>query len=165
MTVLNVLAASSLFVPMRAAAQPNPSTEDERECWRMAAAQAEAWNAGDAKALAADFAEDGEFIGFEGRVASGRDEVAALLAERFRTVPKDRRLWIRLRSTRELGPSGMIVDTDQELLADGEVAAPGNIAERVIEYRLRVRYVFVREGRRWWIAGQQETKQMFCSGR
>lgn len=160
LTVLSVMAASSLLANGRAAAQPNPSTEDERECWRIASAQAEAWNAGDAKAFALDFVEDGEFIGSDGKVAIGRDEIAKLLAERVRTVPRDRRLWITLRSMRELGPSGMIVDTDQEVSGAGEVARPGNTPERMVEHRLRVRYVLVREGGRWWIAGQQETKQI-----
>lgn len=158
LSVSSVTIAAVLLVGGRAVAQPNPSTEDERACWNLVSAQAEAWNHGDAKALAADFAPDGEFIASDGSVVVGRDEFAKRQAGRVRTIPKDRRLWIKLRSMRELGTSGMLVDTDQEISTDPESAAPGNEAERRVERQLRVRYIFAKEEGRWWIAGQQETE-------
>lgn len=163
--VLSVTIAAALLVGGRAVAQPNPSTEDERACWRIVSAQAESWNHGDAKALAADFATDGEFITSDGSVAVGRDEFVKCQTERFRRIPKDRRLWIKLRSMRELGTLGMVVDTDHEISTDGKPGAPGNEAERTVERRLRIRYVFTKAEGCWWIAGLQETevKEAACS--
>lgn len=164
-SVFSVTIAAALLVGARAVAQPNPSTEDERACWNLVSAQAEAWNHGDANALAKEFASDGEFIASDGSVAVGRDEFAKCQAERFRTIPKDHRLWIKRRSMRELGTSVMVVDTDHEISTDAESAAPRNEAERTVERRLRVRYVFTKAEGCWWIAGLQETevKEAACS--
>lgn len=164
-SVLSVTIVAVLLVGGRAVAQPNPSTEEERACWDLVSAQAEAWNHGDAKALAADFAPDGEFIASDGSVVVGRVEFAKRQAVRFRRIPKDRHLWIKLRSMRELGSTGMVVDTVHEISTNAESAPPGNEAERTVERRLRVRYVFAKAVGRWWIAGLQETevKDAACS--
>jgi uncharacterized protein (TIGR02246 family) len=150
--------AASLLTGERSVAQPNPSTADERACWRIVSAQAEAWNRGDAQALAADFSPDGELIASDGRVVAGRDEVAKHQAELFGTVLKDRHLWIKPRSMRGLGHEGMVVDTDHQISTGREPAATGGCVTRTVERRLRVRYVFAWEKGRWWIVGQQETE-------
>lgn len=157
-SALLALLSFSLVAVGEAAAQPNPATEDERECWRIASAQAEAWNRGDAAALAADFASDGVLIASDGRVVPGRDEIAKHMAELFCTIPKDRHLWIKPQSMRDLGPAGMVVDTDHEVSTAGRPEECGHNSVRRVERRLRVRYIFVRENDRWWIAGQQESE-------
>lgn len=141
-----------------AGAQPNPVAEDERVCWKLAHAQSGAWNLRDAKALAADFVADAEFIASDGAVLVGREAIEARHAELLRTLPKDRRRSIRIRSMRALGAAGMIVDADLEITMAGKPAAGGSETRSSGGLRLRVRYAMINDGGRWWIAGQQETE-------
>jgi uncharacterized protein (TIGR02246 family) len=52
----------------------------------------EAWNSSDATAFAADFADDAEFVAFEGTVLKGHDEIVAFHQPLFDTVLKGSRL-------------------------------------------------------------------------
>jgi uncharacterized protein (TIGR02246 family) len=52
----------------------------------------EAWNRGDATAFFADFADDAEFVDFEGTIHKGRDEMVATHQPVFDTVMKGSRL-------------------------------------------------------------------------
>ncbi len=52
----------------------------------------EAWNRGDAAGFAADFAEDAEFVAFEGTVLRGRAAIVAFHQPLFDTLLKGSRL-------------------------------------------------------------------------
>src|SRR6266550_8374413 len=52
----------------------------------------DAWNAGDAAAFAAPFADEADFIAFEGTHLKGRREIAAFHQQIFDTVVKGTRL-------------------------------------------------------------------------
>ena len=52
----------------------------------------DAWNNGDADAFAADFAEDADFVAFEGTVLKGRAAIVAFHQPLFDTVLKGSRL-------------------------------------------------------------------------
>ena len=52
----------------------------------------EAWNSGDANAFAADFAQDAEFVAFEGTILKGTAEIVAFHQPLFDTALKGSRL-------------------------------------------------------------------------
>ncbi|BCB76906.1 SgcJ/EcaC family oxidoreductase [Phytohabitans flavus] len=52
----------------------------------------EAWNSGDATAFFADFADDAEFVDFEGTIHKGREQMVAFHQPIFDTVLKGSRL-------------------------------------------------------------------------
>jgi uncharacterized protein (TIGR02246 family) len=153
------LAAAILLVGTDALAQPNPLSEDEKDCRAIVTAQAEAWNRGDTRALAADFAPDGMFIAREGELCYGRDEFARHHAELFRSVPKDRKKFVGFGMMLGLAPDVMLVDAVHDVTTAGDQpAAEARDHLRPVEYRLHVRYVFRRAEGRWRIAAQQETE-------
>jgi uncharacterized protein (TIGR02246 family) len=79
-----------------------------------------AYNAGDAKAVAALFTSDGRIIDKEGDVTDGREAIAEDFAELFKEYPK-KQIEIFVESIRFLGPDlAMEVGMTKETLAPGE---------------------------------------------
>lgn len=74
-----------------------------------AAAFETAFNAGDAKAIAAQFLENAEAVDEEGNVLTGRTAIEARFAELFKDFPKAR-IAVELTSLRRLGPDVAVED-------------------------------------------------------
>jgi uncharacterized protein (TIGR02246 family) len=73
--------------PKPAARAARPATADEQAIRDLLARFAEAFNKGDADAIAAQFTEDARVVDEEGEVAEGRDAIRARFAESFAENP------------------------------------------------------------------------------
>jgi uncharacterized protein (TIGR02246 family) len=78
--------ADEARAPVPAPADAEPSAE-EKAIRATAAAYTKAFNAGDAKAIAALWTEDGELIDAEGKVSRGREAIAKEFADFFTQQP------------------------------------------------------------------------------
>jgi len=131
-------------------ADPEPPTErkltaDEKAVADQANAYEAAYNKGDAKALAAHFAEDAEWIDSEGHVISGRAAIEKALKDSF-ARQKGRRLDLRVESVRVLSP---------DVLAEkGTSAIEAPNASSVVNSYTAVR---VKRDGRWLVSQITET--------
>lgn len=71
---------------------PEEAAADEAAIRSIPLAMIEAWNAGDASAFAAPFADDATFIAFEGTVLTGRKAIVEFHQPLFDTALKGTRL-------------------------------------------------------------------------
>jgi uncharacterized protein (TIGR02246 family) len=96
--------------PLKEACPMNPQTSPPLSCPDEAAVRAlcqqmmDAWNEGNGEAYAAQFAEDGDLIGFDGTHFRGRQEIAPFHQRLFDTHLKGTRLVARVTSGRFLSP-------------------------------------------------------------
>jgi uncharacterized protein (TIGR02246 family) len=65
---------------------------DEREIRALHRRMLDAWEAGDGEAFAAPFSDDALFVGFDGSVTRGRDQIASTHQELFDRWLKGSRL-------------------------------------------------------------------------
>jgi uncharacterized protein (TIGR02246 family) len=96
---------------------------------RLATSLVAAWNAADAGAWAAHFAEDADFIHVLGGHGAGRTAIEAAHRKLFETIYRGSRLHLRLEGVRQLDPGLAIVRFHQTLdyrTADG----PAHLAGR-----------------------------------
>ena len=94
-------------------------TTDEREVRVLYQRLLKGWNEQDAEAMAATFAEDGEVIGFDGSVMTGRAEIASTLQQIFashRTPP----YVSKVRSVRLLAPDVAVLRAVVGMAPPGE---------------------------------------------
>jgi uncharacterized protein (TIGR02246 family) len=84
---------------------------DERAIRALHARVLDAWAAGDGEAFAAPFSEDALFIGFDGSLMRGREQIAATHQEVFDHWMKGTRLVEERTEVRFLGPDVAIVHT------------------------------------------------------
>ena len=118
-------------VPEKAAAQPKiaaaaPKTDnetDEKTIRATADAFVKAFNAGDAKAVAALWTEDGEYVDDIGRRFTGRDAIEKAYAELFAGSPPIK-IQIAIDSLRSLGENTAIED-GRAIVEPPPVGAPG----------------------------------------
>lgn len=109
------LALSQLSVPQSAQSQEAKGTKKSAETMELdglkssGAAFEKAYNAGDAKAIAAQFAENAEVVDEEGNIVEGRANIQARFAELFKENPKAR-IAVELTSLRRLGPDVAVED-------------------------------------------------------
>jgi uncharacterized protein (TIGR02246 family) len=85
------------------------STGDEAEVHALFARVLEAWNAGDATAFAAPFSDDATYVGFDGSVMRGRDEIRDAHADLFAKWLKGTRLVADAVMVRLRGPDAAVV--------------------------------------------------------
>jgi len=79
------------------------------------------WNAHDAKAMAAPFAEDGVIIGFDGSVSSGKQAISAEMASIF-ADHETARYAVKVSSIRGLGLQAVILQAIAGLVPPGQSA-------------------------------------------
>jgi uncharacterized protein (TIGR02246 family) len=77
------------------------------------------WNAHDAAAMAAPFADDGVIIGFDGSVSSGRETIGKEMASIF-ADHETGRYAVKLQSIRPLGPQAVILRAIAGLVQPGQ---------------------------------------------
>ncbi len=106
------------------AAQPAGShTGDEAAIRANVAAFVKAYNAGDAKAIAALFTPDGQVVNKDGDASEGREAIAQVFAGLFADNPK-KRIEVNVESIRFIGS-----DLAVEVGSTKETAAPGETPE------------------------------------
>lgn len=123
----------------------------------LLAAQAAAWNAGDAKAWTKDFAADADFINIAGSHFKGREETEQRHAQLFASIFKGSRVDVGVWKVRMLGPAAAVAETVHELR--GFSRLPPGIRPTVEPglLRTRMKYVFVKQGDAWVIVSAQNT--------
>ena len=116
------------------------------------AEQVIAWNAGDAKAFSASFAEGGSFTNIRGTVFYGHRAFEDRHAEIFRGFFKGSKLAMSPTRIRFVRPDVAIVDVVTELSRLQGRTPPGVKAGPDGTIRTRLQEVFVKDGDRWRIA-------------
>ncbi len=148
--VLAGLACSMLLVVNAFASQA-----EEAAIREVQTRQAAAWNANDAEAYAALFAEDGEVVNVLGWWWRGRAEIRSKLSEAFAWVFRDSHLAITDVHTRFLDPSTAIAHVRWTL--DGAKVPPGAPAPPREGIQLQV---LRKSGDQWLIASFQNTNSV-----
>jgi uncharacterized protein (TIGR02246 family) len=143
--------------PALAAAGPVKGKQaDEAAIRALVAAQAEAWNRGDAKAWSKDFEPDADFVNIAGMVFSGRKEIedrhAAVLTSFFRGS----RTEVTVRRLLFLTPRLAIVDTDH--VVTGYPSLPPTIHAVDGAVRTHMKYVMRKGPKGWMIVAGQNTQ-------
>jgi uncharacterized protein (TIGR02246 family) len=100
-----------------------PVTADEAAIRAILAQLADAWNTGDGAAFAAPFAEDADFIAFEGTHLRGREEIAAFHVHAFETVVKGSRLAGEVKFVRFLNPELALMHSCAYVTLPGQTKA------------------------------------------
>ena len=106
-----------------AAAEPTDNAKEEAAIQKTAEAFVEAFNKGDAKAVAAFWTPDGDMVDREGHHVQGRKAIEALY-QKFFSEAKGAKLYIRIASLRVVNPDLALEDGETEIvLPDGPPAA------------------------------------------
>ena len=141
-----------LAVAAAVAAPPIPkSTTDEVRIRQIVGEQVAAWNAGDAKAFSASFAEDGSFTNIRGTVFYGQRAFEDRHVEVFRTFFKGSKLMMSVTKIRFVRPDVAIADIATEV-SELRDTPPGVKAGPSASIRTRLQEVLVKEGNDWRIA-------------
>lgn len=138
--------------PAERAALAPPFPTDEAPIRTIIADQVMAWNAGDAKAFSANFAEDGSFTNIRGTVFYGHRAFEDRHAEIFRGFFKGSKLAMSPTRIRFVRPDVAIVDVATELSELRGRTPPGVKARPDGKIVTRLQEVFVKDGGRWRIA-------------
>ncbi|MCD0484401.1 SgcJ/EcaC family oxidoreductase [Streptacidiphilus sp. ASG 303] len=127
--------------------------EDARAVRELYRALLEGWDARDADAMAAPFAEDGEVIGFDGSRHCGRAGIAADMAHLFahHTTPS---YVAKVRDVRLLGPDTALLHAVAGLVPAGE-------SDLKPELNALQTVVAARTGGQWRIVLLQNTPAQF----
>lgn len=125
---------------------------DEAPIRAIIAEQVRAWNAGDARAFSASFAEDGSFTNIRGTVFYGHRAFEDRHAEIFRGFFKGSKLAMSASRIRFIRPDVAIVDVATELSGLQGRTPPGVKARADGRIRTRLQEVFVKDQGRWQIA-------------
>jgi uncharacterized protein (TIGR02246 family) len=135
-----------------AATQAPAIASDEAPIRAIIGEQVTAWNAGDAKAFSASFAEDGSFTNIRGTVFYGHRAFEDRHAEIFRGFFKASRLAMSPTRIRFVRPDVAIVDVATQLSELRGRTPPGVKARPDGTIVTRLQEVFVKDGGRWRIA-------------
>jgi uncharacterized protein (TIGR02246 family) len=132
----------------RARTQAAATPSDEARIREIIAEQVAAWNAGDAKAFSASFAENGSFTNIRGTVFYGHRAFEDRHDEIFRTFFKGSKLAMSPTKIRFVRPDVAIVDIATELshLRD---APPGVKPGADGRIHTRLQQVFVKADGQW----------------
>jgi uncharacterized protein (TIGR02246 family) len=123
----------------------------------LLAAQAQAWNAHDARAWVTPFTADADFVNIRGTLFQGRAQIEQRHAELFRGVFSKSRVTVTTRKVVSLGATAALAETVHEL-RDYERLPPG-IAPSDVDgtLRTRLKYVLVLNADGWRIRSAQNT--------
>jgi uncharacterized protein (TIGR02246 family) len=149
MLALGVLAAAG----PSAAGPGKPS--DEAAIRALLAAQAEAWNRGDAAAWSKVFEPDADFVNIVGMVFSGRKEIEERHATVFATFFKGTQTAVTVRRLVFLTPRLAIVDSDHVVTGYGALPATIHTVDGAV--RTRMKYVLRKSARGWSVVAAQNT--------
>jgi uncharacterized protein (TIGR02246 family) len=114
-----------------------------------------AWNRGDAKAWAASFSPDAEYVDVAGGVLEGRHRIEAYHAQLLGGMLHGSHLTQNLIKIRFLRPEVAVVDVDAELY--GYKSLPKGFPTSGAVLSARVRHVMVYVIDRWLIVASQNT--------
>lgn len=116
------------------------------------AGMTEAWNRGDGAGFAADFAEDAEFVAFDGTVLSGHAAIVAFHQPLFDTVLKGTRLvGSEIVFAREVQPGVAVLHQRLGVVMQDET-------EPLPSRNSMQLFVIVRKDERWQVVASQNSR-------
>jgi uncharacterized protein (TIGR02246 family) len=121
-----------------------PAMTDEEMVQKSVEEFTVAWNQGDAGAIAAFWAEDGDMVAPTGELVKGRASLETFYRDYFEGVYKGTTISIKPASIRLLKPDVMVVDGSYEIA--GMMDAEGNEMPVI---KGRYMHVSVKEGDKW----------------
>ncbi len=124
------------------------SAQDTAAIEALVAAQADAWNHGNAKGFSVRFAEDGSFTDVIGMTYYGRDAFEQRHAEIFRTIYKGSSLKLSIQKLQFIRSDVAVVDVDAEMT--GYAKLHPSIHAGAIRSKLQL--VLTKERSDWWIS-------------
>jgi uncharacterized protein (TIGR02246 family) len=154
--VVALLLGHTLGLGPAAAEQGKARSTDETAIRAMMAAQADAWNRGDAAAWSKDFAQDADFVNIFGMVFSGRKEIEERHAGIFASIFKGSQSAVTVRRVVFLTPRLAIVDSDHVVTGYG--ALPPTLHPVDGAVRTRMKYVMRKGPKGWVIVAAQNTE-------
>lgn len=132
--------------------QPHPASFNDEAAVRALYEQVmEGWNQGSAEAFAAPFAEDSDFIAFDGSHFIGREEIASFHRPLFETHLKGTHLVGRIKSVRLLSPDVALMH------AIGGTVMPGKSGPAPERNSIQT-LVATKRGDEWRFAAFQNTR-------
>jgi len=124
--------------------------QDEAAIRKIVDDEVTAWNAGDARAYSARFAQDGSMTNIGGQVMYGHEEFERVHARIFSTAYRGSRLKMTIGRLRFVTPEVAIVDADVELRdVSGTPVGISLPPDGVL--RTRLLQVLVKHDGAWWI--------------
>jgi uncharacterized protein (TIGR02246 family) len=96
------------------------TTDDENAIRTVPQQMADSWNTGNGASFAAPFADDADFIAFEGTHLEGRQQIAAFHEHAFDTVVKGSRLEICVKFVRFLSPEQAVMHSHAKVTLPGQ---------------------------------------------
>jgi len=153
------LVSLALFPLGAKAEEAAKAGDDEATLRQMVAAQAEAWNRGDATAWTQDFAEDSDFVNIFGMVFNSRKQIEERHAAIFATIFKGSRTEVTVRRLVFLGKDKdvAVVDTDHSVTGYGKLPPTIHPTGQPKALRTHMKYVLKKVDGRWWIVAGQNT--------
>jgi len=127
------------------------SAQDTAAIEALVAAQADAWNHGNAKGFSVRFAEDGSFTNVIGMTYYGRDAFEQRHAEVFRTFYRGSSLKLSIQKLQFIRPDVAVVDVDAEMTGYAKLH-PGINACSDGAIRSKLQLVLTKERSDWWIS-------------
>jgi uncharacterized protein (TIGR02246 family) len=100
------------------------ASDDEKAVTMVASQWADAWNAGDMKAVGALYAEASDYVNFFGQSVTGREQIEASFTEIHATVYKGSKISIETTAVRFVKPDVVISDTAWEMTGLPKVEGP-----------------------------------------
>jgi uncharacterized protein (TIGR02246 family) len=145
------------LAPAVAVASPGKArSADDAAIRAMLAAQAEAWNRGDAATWSKPFAQDADFVNIFGMVFTTRKEIEDRHAAIFVSIFKGSHTTVEVRRMVFLTPRLAVVDTDHVVTGYGALPATLHPVDGAL--RTRMKYVMQKRGTGWSIIAAQNTE-------
>jgi uncharacterized protein (TIGR02246 family) len=120
-------------------------------------AQAEAWNAHDARAWAAPFTDDADFVNIMGTLFVGRSQIEQRHAELFGGIFSTSRVTVTTRQVTSLGATAALAETVHELRDYARLPPGIRPTDADGTLRTRLKYVLVLTPAGWRIRSAQNT--------
>jgi uncharacterized protein (TIGR02246 family) len=115
-----------------------------------------AWERGDGRALAAEFADDGDIVFFEGSCLQGRPQIEAVMQHLFETTLRDTRYLAQVKALRFVTPEVALMQTLGGVVFPEETIIP-------VERCSVQTFVIVRIRGTWSVASFQNTRTRAAS--
>jgi uncharacterized protein (TIGR02246 family) len=154
--VVALLLGNLLGPGLAIAEQSKTKSADETAIRALLAAQAEAWNRGDAIAWSKHFATDADFVNIFGMVFSGRQEIENRHAAVFTSFFKGSQSTVTVRRLVFPAPRLAIVDSDHVVTGYGMLPSTLHPVDGAV--RTRMKYVMRRGPKGWSIVAAQNTE-------
>ena len=153
-----------LLVAPLAGCKGSSTTAAEATIRQALTQQAEAWNRHDAKAWAAPFANDADFVNILGMLFQGRAEIERRHADLFASIFAHSTVVVTTRRVQSLGNDGAVAETDYELRGYDRLPPGIRATDADGTLRTRLKYVWALGPEGWVVVSAQNTAVLPAPG-